>query len=177
MLSIPNDRRFSHFRELYENYFAGLVHFARKYITPDVAEDIVQDIFLDLCKSAKNLDRETAHSYLFAAVRNRCINSLKQQQVMRSFEEKISLEIKQQELEYIDSTEKLIIKQEELQSIYDQIEKLPDKCRQIFKLSYCEDKNSREIAELLGLSVRTVEHQLYIGLKTLRAKLAPTEAR
>jgi RNA polymerase sigma-70 factor (ECF subfamily) len=172
MSSVPNNSRYNLFRRIYEDYFTALVHFARKHITSDVAEDIVQDIFLDLCKNEKDLDRENVRSYLFTAVRNRCVNYLKQQQVFHSFEEKAWLEIKQQELEYVDSMEKLIIEKEELQRVYDQIEKLPDKCRQIFKLSYYEDRKSHEIAEMLGLSIRTVENQLYIGLKTLRMELS-----
>jgi RNA polymerase sigma-70 factor (ECF subfamily) len=159
------------FRCLYERYFAVLVHFAGRHVSPDVAEDIVQDVFVEMWKSGKPFDSETAGAYLFTAVRNRCINCLQQEQVKSSFAEMTLLEIKQQGLDCTDSVEKLFIEQEELQSIYDEIELLPEKCRQIFKLSWLEDKKSHEIAELLNLSIRTVEHQLYLGLKTIRSRI------
>lgn len=57
-----------------------------------------------------------------------------------------------------------------MQIVYDQIERLPEKCRIVFKMAYFEDKKNAEIAEILELSIRTVEHQLYLGLRTLHPK-------
>ena len=62
----------------------------------------------------------------------------------------------------------MLIRQELLEQIRLEIEKLPAKCRQIFKMTYYEDKKAAEIAEELNISVRTVETQIYKGLKTLR---------
>jgi RNA polymerase sigma-70 factor (ECF subfamily) len=165
------DSRRKSFKCLYEKYFAVLVRFAGRHVSQDGAEDLVQDVFVEIWKSAKPLDSATAAAYLFAAVRNRCINLLKQEQMKNAIAETALLEIKQMGLDYADSMEKLIIEQEELQHVYDEIELLPEKCRQIFKLSWLENRKSHEIAELLNLSVRTVEHQLYLGLKTIRARL------
>ncbi len=52
-------------------------------------------------------------------------------------------------------------------------EELAEKCRRIFVLSRFEGKSNREIADLLGLSVRTVEHQINHALKVVRRKLKP----
>ena len=51
------------------------------------------------------------------------------------------------------------------------MEKLPDKCREIFSMSYLEERKTVEIADLLNISPRTVEAQLYKALKLLRAVL------
>lgn len=59
--------------------------------------------------------------------------------------------------------------QEEIQRVVN--DKLPDKCRNIFILSRIEGKSNPEIAELLGLSVRTVENQIYRALKVLKKNL------
>lgn len=64
-----------------------------------------------------------------------------------------------------------------MQNIYDQIELLPEKCRIIFKMAYFEEKKNAEIALLLNLSTRTVEHQLYLGLRTLRKQLVTKEKK
>ena len=59
--------------------------------------------------------------------------------------------------------------QEEIQRLVN--EKLPDKCRNIFILSRIEGKSNPEIAELLDLSIRTVENQIYRALKVLKKNL------
>ena len=56
-------------------------------------------------------------------------------------------------------------------SIYKEIDKLPDKCREIFTMSYLEERKTSEIAVLLNISTRTVEVQLYKALKILRGIL------
>ncbi len=167
--SKSNDRQT--FKRMYETNVSALVRFAQRYTPADVAEDIVQDVFLELWKNEKTLDEASARYYLFTSVRNRCINHLNKEQTKESFADKAVFEIQQHGLAYFDSPDKLIIEREELQQVYDRIEELPEKCRRIFKLSYFEDKKSIEIAELMNLSIRTVEHQLYLGLKTLRERL------
>lgn len=170
-MSSPGKDRLKIFRQMYETNVSLLVRFAQRFTPSDAAEDIVQDVFVELWKIEEFPETDYLQSYLFKAVRNRCINYLKQKQTQNLYVEKSVTEMMQRGLEYFNTVEKVIIREEELQLIYDHIELLPDKCRQIFKLSYFEDKKSNEIAELLQLSVRTVEHQLYLGLKILRKNL------
>ena len=59
--------------------------------------------------------------------------------------------------------------QEEIQRLVN--EKLPDKCRNIFILSRIECKSNPEISELLDLSIRTVENQIYRAIKILKKNL------
>ena len=159
------------FRQVYETNVSSLIRFAQRFSPSDVAEDIVQDVFVELWKIETFSEMDYLQAYLFRAVKNRCINYLKQIQTQKLFVKKSEIELMQRGLEYFDTIEKIIIKKEELQIIYDQIDLLPKKCKQIFKLSYFEDKKSNEIAKLLQLSIRTVEHQLYLGLKLLRKNL------
>ncbi|MDR3261124.1 MAG: RNA polymerase sigma-70 factor [Tannerella sp.] len=159
------------FKRLYDTNVSSLVRFARRYTLSDMAEDIVQDVFMELWESNTDVDEASSRSFLFTAVKNRCINLLKHEQVKMLYIHNIQIENQLLELDYFDSIEKQMIETEDLQRIYKQIDLLPDKCRQIFKLAYFEDKKNAEIAELLHLSVRTVEHQIYLGLKALRRKL------
>ena len=55
-----------------------------------------------------------------------------------------------------------------LDSVYREIAKLPDRCREVFTLAYVDGKKSVEIAGMLNISQRTVEAQLYKGLKIIR---------
>ena len=55
--------------------------------------------------------------------------------------------------------------------IHDAINELPDKCKEVFKLSYLHDMKNKEIADTMGVSLRTVEAHMYKALKLLRDKL------
>lgn len=55
--------------------------------------------------------------------------------------------------------------------IHDAINELPDKCKEVFKLSYLHDMKNKEIADVLGVSLRTVEAHMYKALKFLRNRL------
>jgi len=156
-------------RRLYKAHYASLMRFARRFVPDEDAKDVVHDVFAEVWqKGTLRCDDETAEAYLFRGVRNRCINFLKHKQIEKSAIQDIELENRLLELDYYDSAEKRIIDYERMQDVYRRIDMLPKRCCEIFKLAYFEDKKSSEIAEILNLSKRTVEHQLYLALKTLR---------
>jgi len=162
------------FQIYYNANISALVIFAQRFVPAETAEDIVHDVFLEAWNHAETQQELPSRSYIFMAVRNKCLNYLKREQVKQNYIESAQLENRLLGLDYYNSDEKLIIERENIQEIYNQIEKLPEKCRIIFKMAYFEEKKSAEIAEILHLSIRTVEHQLYLGLKTLRDKITPT---
>lgn len=159
------------FRNYYEANVSQLILFARRFVAGEMAEDIVQDVFLDIWYHAGINEKLPSRSYLFMSVRNRCLNSLIREQVKKNYIQLTELENRILGLDYYDSFEKQIIDREDMQYIYDEIEKLPEKCRIIFKMAYFEEKKNAEIAAILNISIRTVEHQLYLGLRTLRNQL------
>ncbi len=165
-----NIRDFQHY---YEANVSLLIIFTRRFISADKAEDIVHDVFLEIWENINTFDKLPSRSYLFIAVRNKCFNSLKREEVKDNYISHIQMEWRRLELDFYDSFEKLLIEKEGIQKVHKEIEELPEKCRRIFKLAYFEEKKNAEIAEILELSIRTVEHQLYLGLKTLRDKLQP----
>ena len=165
------------FKHYYETNISSLIRFACRFVSSEIAEDIVHDVFLEIWERIDSFDEMPNRSYLFMSVRNRCLNYLKKEEVEATYIQSAQLENKILGLEYYESFEKLLIEQENLQELYDQIEQLPDKCRRIFKMAYFEERKSAEIAERLDLSIRTVEHQLYLGLKTLREKMLPARKK
>lgn len=158
------------FRIYYEANVSPLILFARRFVSVEMAEDIIQDIFLDIWDHSEMNEKLPSRSYLFMAVRNKCLNILIREQVKKNYIESTELDNRILGLDYYNSFEKQIIDKEDMQYIYDEIEKLPEKCRVIFKMAYFEEKKNAEIAEILDISIRTVEHQLYLGLKTLRTR-------
>ena len=157
------------FREIYRKYAPVMQDFAAKFTDRATAEDLVQDVFMRIWVAREtSVINESLQAYLFRAVRNRCVNHLEHLKVKANYEaqEMISLQIR--EVEFFQSPEQLVIRQEQLERVRNEIEKLPAKCRQIFKMAYDEDKKADQIAKELRLSPRTVETQIYKALKTLR---------
>ncbi|MDR0429829.1 MAG: RNA polymerase sigma-70 factor [Tannerellaceae bacterium] len=159
-------------KRLYKENFASLIRFARRFLPVEAAKDVVQDVFVEIWERGDmRYDDATVRSYLLMCVRNKCYNILKHEQMKEQTLHNIQLKNRLLELDYYVSIEKQIIDDEQMKHIYRRIDLLPDRCREIFKLAYYEDKKSAEIAQLLHLSTRTVEHQLYLALKILREKL------
>lgn len=156
------------FSYLYETLAPNLLFYARKFVSYPVAEDIVHDVFLNIWKKGAFLITDKSVSaYLFQAVRNACLNHLKHETIHQEYIPQAIKELKIEELT-TTSPEMNLIDQEELDKIYDAIAQLPEKCREVFHLSYVEGKKNAEIADSLQISIRTVENHLYRGLQILR---------
>lgn len=159
------------FSQLYETFASGLLYYARKFVPYPIAEDIVHDVFLNIWnKKSFLLINETITSYLFQAVQNACLNYLKHQAIHEEYIPKAIRELKIEELT-MTSPEVNLIDKEQLTRVYQAIDHLPDKCREVFTLSYIEGKKNTEIADILQISIRTVENHLYRGLQILRKVL------
>lgn len=168
------DRRFE---ELYLSYFSKMKCFACEYvISEEDAENIVQDIFLELWEKKTLLNEHTnLIAFLFVAVKNRCLNFLRHKTVVRETTVKLqeeyavtlrmnlaSLEAFDQHLFSEPDIEKIILRA---------IDSLSERCRKIFIMSKIEGKKQKEIAEALQISVHTVETQMGIAYKKLRKEL------
>jgi RNA polymerase sigma-70 factor (ECF subfamily) len=160
------------FRTLYKKNAPVLISYAVKFADSDTAEDIVQDIFLKIWNKRSFIFlKDGIQTYLYNAVRHACLDYLKHQEVKADYESAIQLKLKTEELYYTDDPEFLSQDDNRLSSIYREIDKLPEKCREIFVMAYLEERKSGEIAMLLNLSKRTVEAQLYKALKNIRDAL------
>jgi RNA polymerase sigma-70 factor, ECF subfamily len=158
------------FEALFREYYAILCAFARKFVQDgDVAEEMVQELFMQLWDKRQSLQSDTSiRSYLFTAVRNSCLNHIKH----LSVRERHEAHTRQQAVPF--SSDPLeALEQAELQArLHLAIEDLPDRCGEIFKLSRYEGLKYEEIAQQLQLSPRTVEVQIGKALRFLRKALA-----
>ena len=160
------------FHEIYRKYAPVMQAFASKFTDRATAEDLVQDVFMRFWVACETSPiNESLQAYLFRAVRNRCINHLEHLRVKAGYEKQEIIDLQIREADFFQSPEQLLIRQEQLERIRHEIEKLPEKSQQVFKMAYDEDKKAAEIACDLHLSVRTVETQIYKALKTLRSVL------
>lgn len=165
------------FEEIYLTYYSRMKRFALEYVVREEdAENIVQDIFLELWESKQQmLSHVNLFSLLFTTVKNRCIDFLRHQQVVQKTTEKLqkeyqkTLQIKLHSLEHFDN--KIFLEPDIESLIQNAIESLPDRCREIFVKNKMEGKKQKDIAQELNISVHTVESQMGIAYKKLRESL------
>lgn len=150
-----------------------LLRFAEKFVSPFFAEDIVHDVFLKLWdKQIFLLPDKEIKNILYAAVRNACIDHLRRINLEQKLSDQRVLQLKLDELDFFETSENLFMRKDMMEYIMKVVNELPEKKREIFRLSYIEGLKAAEIAEQLNLSVRTVENQLYRTLLILRKKLS-----
>ncbi len=156
---------------LFKKYYAQLVRFAREIVkSKDQAEDMVQKVFVKIWdKRASITVNSQVKSYLFVAVKNHCFNQLKLNERKYWMDEGMENDIR---ISTNENTSAIDAKQLE-QNIQLAIEALPPRCGLIFKMSRFEEKTYKEIAEILDLSVKTVENQMGKALMLMRTSLAP----
>ncbi len=150
--------------QLFREWFAPLCRFAFRFVPDaDDAKGIVHDVFVSLWEKMEQLPADTHfRSYLYTAVRNRCLNHLRDQRKV------VPLEAAEAQAA---QTEVPIETQELEREIEFAIQTLPDKCREIFELNRKEGLKYSQIAEQLGISVKTVEAQMSKALAIMRIHL------
>ena len=158
------------FHQLFSNFYDTRFRFVvYKVKDSDLSEDISQENFLGVWKKRASLVPQKSFLSLKARISsNLCYNQFRHSPVHKSHEDQIPEYGKS----HFDDPEKMNqakMLEEEIQRIVN--EKLPDKCKSIFILSRIESRTNQEIAEMLGLSIRTVENQIYRALKILKKSL------
>lgn len=155
------------FALFYSRNFSKLILEAEKHVRDaHVAEEIVQDIFFKIWED-KNLlvNIGSIRSYLYRSVVNASINHINRKNNIERHHQKIAETISPEDVDLIDEQNELIV------LIHQEIERLPDKCRNVFKLSRLEGLKYKEIALQLGISEKTVENHMSNALKILRARV------
>lgn len=165
------------FDKIYVNYFSRMFHFAKEYVLFDEdAENVVQDVFVLLWEKRAVLDvKVSLTTYLFTLVKNRCLDLLRHKMIAEEYSREVQEEYNeelQMKLYSLEAFNETFPAQSDVEAVIKKaITHLPDKCKIIFLKSRVEGKKYKEIAEDLHISVNTVEGQMSIALKKLRAEL------
>ncbi|MFV0378160.1 MAG: RNA polymerase sigma-70 factor [Mangrovibacterium sp.] len=162
--------------ELFYRTFPRLFDFANR-ITKDrqVAEDIVQDVFIKIWEKKERIESINIEGYLFRLVRNQCLDYIKFIKVISGREIEFNSMQKIEELYRIDfiRDQPYLLIQEELKlEIERTIDSLPPRCREVFILSKIEGLKNREIAEQLQISIKNVERHLVRATQAFRQKFS-----
>lgn len=166
-LPVSYSDRVSQFEHVFKTQFRKLHDYAWRILKDEAAaEEMVQQVFYKLWERP-GLPEGSLTAYLYRAVHNESLNYLKHQKVKAGYE-KQALTAQHRE----DAKDNTGLR--ELREKIDlALNELPEQCRTVFQLSRFEELKYREIADKLGISVKTVENHMGKALKILRNKLSP----
>ncbi|MHB1921977.1 MAG: RNA polymerase sigma-70 factor [Chitinophagaceae bacterium] len=160
------------YKKLFTHFGGKLIRFSSGFVkSREVAEEIVSDVFIKIWINRKNLPAiRNLPVYLYVCTKNLSLNYRKKldQQYTFCFED-LNLE----DLGLSSSPEQLYISGEMVLKINQAIQSLPPKCQLIFQMVKENDLHYQEVAEILELSVKTIESQMGIAFKRLSKAIQP----
>lgn len=158
------------FDTIFRQHYAPLVIVAVSILHDrGTAEDVVQDVMLELWRRREALAIETTlRSYLFRATRNRALNRIRHEQVTRRAEPLLAPDPAVQ-----PAADRRLHEHEIAGAVQRAVAELPARCREVFELSRVQGLKYAEIADVMNISIKTVEAQMGKALRLIRERLAP----
>ncbi len=151
-------------------HYTRLFRFVYRFLgSREASEDVVQEVFANVWRRAASINYDDPLPYLYQAARNRSLSILRGRRVRERWQAAQVEAERGSPTVVVPNTDAT-----ELATAIEQaIEALPERCRLIFRMHREQHLSYREIARLLGLSAKTVDHQMGRALKVLRERLAP----
>lgn len=152
------------FDAMFLAYAPGLCGYLTRYVgCREMAEDIVQDVFFTIWSRRTEIRiTGSVSSYLLRAAKNRALDAIRHDKVVNRF----AAGVVASSDDYPGSAESELLA---LLEVQEAISRLPARRRLIFTMSRQQGMTYAEIAESLGLSIKTVEAQIGLALRSLRA--------
>lgn len=149
----------AYYKEHYKEFFLVSCKYVKE---PSTAQEIVNDVFVKIWEDAEKITIETSlKSYLYRAVINRSINTLNKQN--REFRNRKELTFLQDEHH---DTKEMELNELKVQ-LFKAVDALPDQCKKVFLMSRFDGLKQQEIADKLGISIKTVKNHITHALKQL----------
>lgn len=156
------------FEMIFKCHWHRLYTIARSKIqSHDEAEEIVQGIFSTLWEKRASLLITNLSYYLITALRNKIIDDVRAKVIQKKYWEYYKNFIPQQR----NVTDEVVIYDDLSEAIEQAVKRLPEKSREVFRLSRLEGRSKQEIAKLLQLSEKAIEYHLTKSLKELKVQL------
>jgi len=161
------------FKRLYLLHYSRLFCLAKSLVKQDVvAEEIVDDVFMNLWTNRASLASINNFAYYcYRAVKNKSLTHISRSNIKQVQIEDINIEI-------VDSSitgEQQLVYEDLARTINDSLSKLSEQCKLVFKLVKEDGLKYREVAELLDISVKTVEYHMGNALKQLAKAIAGSQ--
>jgi RNA polymerase sigma-70 factor (family 1) len=156
---------------LYQLFSKRLLHFATVLTrSAEQAEEIVEDTFVKLWSNRTEVPNITnLNVYLYVAVKNRSLNA-----IARKAKELVHIPFDHLEIDIGQSATdpySLLITSEMMQRMQQAVEALPPRCKMIFKLIRQDGLSYKEVADILNISVNTIDVQMAIAVKRICTSL------
>lgn len=159
----------SSFKIIFSNYYQPLFVFAQKFVDEELAKDFVQDCFFQLWQNREKINiKSSLSAYLFTIVKNRCYKHLKAEKEKIHQQNNLGLQLKQKEIDFFINSEKSILEFGIKDRLSKLIERLPEKCAEVFIESRFNALTNKEIAEKYHISIKAVEKQITKALQLFR---------
>ena len=147
----------------FRTYYRPLCLYAMHYLDDtQTVEDVVQDVFVRMLQTDEQ--PQNVRAWLYTAVRNRCIDLLRRRSPLVA-------DIQPTDLEGIISDEEAQERSQREAELWTRIDALPTRSREVLLMAKRDGMKYAEIAEVLGISTKTVEHHISKALKSLREDL------
>ena len=158
------------FESIFREFYAPLCLHARRYlIDPDIAEEVVQDMFFKMWDRRDSLTiNSSLAAYLYKSVTNHALNYLKYQKHIQKYQEYVGFRTDDN---VSISAHDALVNSDLEKELLRLIKSMPERRRMIFEMSRHEGLRYNDIAEKLGISVKTVEVQMSKALEFMRNKL------
>lgn len=163
------------FRLFFTYFYPKLKAFACRFVDEDTAEDTVQEVFVSYWEQKHKIQADNIYSYLFRWTQNKCLNHLKRRMMVEEYELQVRLaESRMTFFDQMTDTNDVftqVVNRDLRELVEKTINKLPPKCAQAFRLCYFQHLSHKEIAEIMGMSSRTIEGYIQQALQALRQDL------
>lgn len=158
------------FRVLFDTFYSRLMQFAISMIkTKDVATEIVDEVFVKIWQQRQQiLSIQNLKVYLYTATKNTSLNYISKRTKEQLIEPFDFIDV---QLRDSESPEQQMITSEIFKKIKSVVDELPPRCKMIFKLVREDNLKYKEVAEILNLSVNTVDAQMVIAVKRISEKV------
>ena len=164
------------FKHIFDMYYPRIWFFVKEYIKNEQdAKDIMQNIFLTLYEKRNSLKPNTnLNAYLFTLAKSQCLNYLKHLRVVEKYSMTVQAEQQETFINYyaMNTFEPDQMDIESLELLVEEaINHLPEQCRKVFEMSRYDGLKNKEIAQKMGISIKTVEAHISNALRILRVAL------
>ncbi len=163
------------FEAMYRVYKNDLGGFVESYVrSRETAEEIIQDLFVRLWEQRELWEFPgPLNTYLFRAARNRAISYLRRERVETQFLERTARELAAEPDSRKGITVDESVRLQEVEAAVDRaVDALPERCQEVFRLNRYHGLSYAEVAQVMQISVKTVEVQMGRALTALRKRLA-----
>lgn len=156
-------------KQLFDTHYDFACNTAYKFVKDgDLAQDLAQEVFIKLWEKREQINiNNSFKSYLYRMTSNQALAWMRVKKNQRPQDLDST-----SPLHFVSSGESSVLDKELENLLNNTIQNLPERCKMVFTLSRFEDKSYKEIAEIMEISIKTVENQMGKALKTLRVALA-----